>query len=114
MQPFHYAERTPPADYRCHDCGAHGCKLWREYQTMLEHQVLRCVDCAGRNQGRDVSDIDARGRRIAPEYSFSSQRTDTIGWLVPAVPTEDGDTYWGYSSVPQPGVDWWYALPNRV
>ena len=30
------------------------------------------------------------------------------------VPTVEGDTYWGYSSVPEDGVGWWYALPMRV
>lgn len=39
--------------------------------------------------------------------------SDSIGWLVPAVPTEEDDTYWGYTSVPQPGVEWWQRLPLR-
>ena len=39
--------------------------------------------------------------------------TDQIGWLVPAVPSEEGDTFWGYMSVPQAGCDWWDRLPTR-
>ena len=35
-----------------------------------------------------------------------------IGWSVPAVPTKDG-SFWGYTSVPQSGVDWWSSLPLR-
>jgi hypothetical protein len=38
--------------------------------------------------------------------------TDQIGWMVPAVPTPDGDTFWGYTSVPLEGVLWWKALPT--
>lgn len=30
---------------------------------------------------------------------------------VPAVPTPDGSTYWGCSSVPSGGDAWWRALP---
>lgn len=107
-----YASKTTPPGYVCADCGAAGCKLWREYQTFLEHQVLRCVACAGKNQERDVSSMDASGRRFAPEYAFvRDQRTDQIGWLVPAVPTEDGATYWGYTSVSEAGCAWWRTLP---
>jgi len=36
----------------------------------------------------------------------------TTGSLVPAVPTEQADTFWGYSSVPIAGVAWWRALPT--
>ncbi len=39
---------------------------------------------------------------------------DQIGWLVPAVPTKEGDTYWGYTSVPQAGVKWWERLPINL
>ena len=35
----------------------------------------------------------------------------SIGWLVPAVPTEEGNTFWGYTSVPYQGVYWWDNLP---
>jgi hypothetical protein len=109
-----YASATTPKGYVCRDCGAKGCKLWREYQTFLNHQVLRCVDCAGKNQERDVSSMDADGRRLSPEYDFlRGQRSDQIGWLIPAVPTEEGDTFWGYTSVPEPGVQWWRRLPLR-
>ena len=47
----------------------------------------------------------------AIETKASRRQTDQIGWRVPAVPTEENDTYWGYTSVPQPGCDWWANLP---
>jgi hypothetical protein len=46
------------------------------------------------------------------ETKTDRERTDQIGWRVPAVPTEDGKSYWGYTSVPQPGCDWWESLPT--
>jgi len=48
----------------------------------------------------------------AIETKVFRTRTDQIGWRVPAVPTEDGKSYWGYTSVPQPGCDWWSNLPT--
>ena len=104
-----YANRTPPPEYKCTTCGKHGCKLWREYQTFADHTELVCCDCAAKSQGKDVGSIDQAGMRET-EYG----RTDQIGWRVPAVPTEEGDTFWGYTSVPLAGVSWWKALPTRV
>ena len=87
-------------EYVCADCGASGVRLWREYSTFLNHQHLRCRSCAVLNQTHRASDC------------WSSEPFgDQIGWLVPAVPTVEMDTYWGYSSVPQDRVDWWNALP---
>lgn len=98
LGPIDYASTTPPAGYRCTTCGAQGCKLWREYQTFLEHQSLACCDCAAKEQQRDVSTINADGWVLRDGMS-----TDTIGWRVPAVPTEDGSTFWGYAAVPHAG-----------
>jgi hypothetical protein len=107
--------KGPPPEYRCDDCGASNVKLWREYQTFLSQQRLRCCDCAAKDQGRDVSDIDSNGRRTTPEYEWGKdQRSDQIGWLIPAVPSESGDTFWGYTSVPGPGVEWWRRIPTRA
>lgn len=103
-----YLEGKVPDNYKCAECGATGCKLWREYQTFLEHQRLLCAPCAAAEQDKDISDIDADGK-----ISFERHwRTDSIGWMVPAVPTEENDTYWGYTSVPTPGVNWWKNLPS--
>ena len=139
LGPIDYTSTAPPPHYRCATCGAHGCKLWREYQTFLEHQSLSCCDCAGKSQGRDVSTIDAGGRiehvhrrtrrqrRHTARHGYRGRRgarpvtgelgrgrTDTIGWRVPAVPTEDGSTFWGYTSVPDAGCAWWRRLPTRT
>lgn len=112
LGPVDYTSPTPPAGYRCSTCGVHGVKLWREYQTFLSHQTLSCGACACRAAGDDyqaVEDPDRPGHvrcgRTGRLYG------DQIGWRVPAVPTADGETYWGYSSVPDEGCRWWYALP---
>jgi hypothetical protein len=93
-----------PESYKCSDCGIHGVKLWRIYQTFLENQRLFCAVCALRDQKKDWT-IDEDGRHT-DDYGGSDQ----IGWLVPAVPVDD--TFWGYTSVPAAGVEWWKRLPT--
>lgn len=105
-----YSSTALPPGYHCHVCKRYGCKLWREYQTCADYTELACCDCAAKSQKKDVSDIDADGRRGVEH----GQRTDQIGWRIPAVPTEDGTTFWGYSSVPDAGCEWWRRLPTRV
>jgi hypothetical protein len=95
------------AQYKCEECDAAGVKLWR-----LPHHAsgLKCNQCIG-------VDVDAGGRApLEPigDISFHGQQCDQIkGWL-PAVPTESHDFgFWGYSTVPIRGVDWWKKLPAR-
>jgi hypothetical protein len=104
-----YDDGTVPDNYRCAKCGAHGAKLWRQYQAFLEQIYLLCGSCALADQ-KCAGPIDAEGRR-AEDVGGS---TDQIGWLVPAVPDEKNETFWGYSSVPDAGVRWWRALPTTV
>lgn len=103
-----YASGLAPQEYVCGDCGASGVKLWREYNTFLSHQHLRCAQCAMKDQEK-TGTVGDDGRRD----SGDGHMTDQVGWLIPAVPTEEGDTFWGYTSVPQAGVDWWRRLPTR-
>jgi hypothetical protein len=99
-----------PKDYTCRGCGAHGVKLWREYNTFANRTTLECCVCAGKSQKKDISKISAEGR--IPDPDFPSVLSDQIGWMVPAVPTEEGNGFWGYTAVPEDGVNWWRALPN--
>lgn len=87
----------PPDTYCCEECGAVGVKLWRQYNTFLCYLRLLCVDCASKDQGKDPEDF--------PEAQ--------LGELVAAVPTEDGDSFWGFAAVPPEGVKWWHNLPAR-
>ena len=102
-----YATTTTPKDYKCKHCGAKGCKLWREYQTMMPQ--LLCADCAVKNQKKNYV-VEEDGTHKSEHHSGTS---DQIGWYVPAVPTDDGYGYWGYTSVPDAGVQWWNRLPLR-
>lgn len=97
-----------PATYHCAGCGAHDCKLWRQYNVFASHIRLLCLDCAGRDQKLDLI-YDDDGRVLTTDGS----RTDQIGSLIPAVPTEDGRTFWGYTSVPGAGVRWWQRLSTK-
>lgn len=106
-----YSVPTTPAGYRCAGCGAAGCKLWRDYAVFLEGVTLRCGACALREQGLSGS-IDQQGQRADP--LIGGRLTDAIGWRVPAVLTEAGDTFWGYTSVPVAAVAWWRSLPTET
>ena len=105
-KPMMYAEGAIPENYRCSKCGAFGVKLWRQSQTFLNHIKLHCALCALEAEG-EAGPVDNDGRRDS-EYGM----TDQIGWLVPAVPDEECETYWGYTSIPKAGVKWWRKLPT--
>lgn len=96
--PVDYSSATAPPAYRCADCGVTGVKLWRQWQTVASEIHLRCVTCALANV--------LVGAAVG--------RTDQVGGMAPAVPTADGETYWGYTSVPDDGVAWWKRLPTRL
>jgi hypothetical protein len=109
ITPFPYSVNHAPPDYKCYKCGNHGIKLWRDYQSSLNTQKLLCATCAADYQKKDISSMDTDGRCD----SELGGKIDQIGWLVPAVPREDGTSLWVYMSVPQAGVDWWKKLPNH-
>jgi DNA-directed RNA polymerase subunit RPC12/RpoP len=106
MKNVNYDSAVCPSDYKCSLCGKHSVKLWREYQTV--NPELFCANCSAQNQSKDISSLDSDGLYITE----SGVKTDQIGWCVPAIPDEEGIGYWGYSSVPQSGINWWRKLPN--
>lgn len=83
-------------NYKCSDCGKENVQLWRQYQTCVSALGLLCFECALKDQKEKEEDLV----------------NDCIGWLVPAVPSPCGETYWGYSSIPSDGCRWWYNLPR--
>jgi len=103
---FYRHGHAHPAHYICSKCGVHGVKLWRQYNTCADSLDLLCGQCALEDQD-EKGPINSEGNRQG-EHGETCQ----IGWLVPAVPTEDGSTYWGYTSIPASGVRWWRALPT--
>jgi hypothetical protein len=102
-------------DYFCMDCGRKNCKLWRIGACSCIE--LRCARCGWEYtkevipslSSGELPVLDVKGmHRSKWEY------TDKLGHLVPAVPTPDGEEWWGYTSVPEEGVRWWQSLPNGV
>lgn len=109
---FSYINPSVPENYSCSVCGQTNRKLWRQSYVFLNGVELLCAKCAGKDQNKDVDDMDEEGRVGA---SWNPRGTsDQIGSLMPAVPTEEVDTYWGYTSVPELGCIWWKSLPNGL
>jgi hypothetical protein len=47
------------------------------------------------------------------EYDWGKgQYSDQIGWMVPAVPDQEGLGFWGCTSTPMDGYAWWQKLPT--
>ena len=98
---------TPAPDwYKCEQCGATNCRLWRPYQSTGAQ--LYCFECAKVDQVEELKTVRSFNRPPTPPYR-------ELGWLVLAVPTEEAidahKVYWGYTSVPQAGILWWENLP---
>lgn len=93
-------------NYTCSKCKLDGVKLWRQYQTCASAVDLLCVVCAVADQKKESMSV----QKWTTPFDFSDG--DQIGWLVPAIPTAEGDTFWGYTSVPSDRVQWWHSLPT--
>ena len=111
MKPVSHLKLSIPNDYVCINCGKSGVKLWRVYTAPKNfwrfrkgygcfHKLLYCVTCVEKDQ-KSKHKLDLP----YPEYS------DRIGKYVPAIPTEDGISYWMYSKIPAEGKKWWESLP---
>ena len=96
-----------PDWYRCCDCGAKGCKLWRKWKPVGAVR-LRCASCSARMQGVSIEGIDAVGF-----HTEAVGYTDLIGTDCPAIPTENDGEYYGYRiGPPKVKTDWWRDLPT--
>lgn len=97
-----------PKELECENCGAKGCKLWRDYGTFTTH--LLCAFCAAEVQGVSIETIREDGTRIGP----NGGRTDQIGWCVPAVQDPEDGALWGYTSIPIEDYKLWQDLPLKA
>jgi hypothetical protein len=104
LGPFSYDSLDAPNGYACMKCGAHGVRLWRDYNCFVEHQTLTCFPCT--LEIREVQRGDDP-YKIGRPYTPDSHE---IKGQVAAVPTEEGDSFWGYTSVPTAGCAWWVSL----
>lgn len=103
--------------YCCSRCMREGVKLWRQYNTFADHLELLCRTCAIVDQQKEIDRQAESWARVG----VKRQESDQIGGLVPAVPDvlprgpswalDKNFSFWGYTSVPQSGVDWWKSLP---
>ena len=95
--------------YICASCGSSGVKLWRHIH---DGTCGWCAACAC--DLVDIpNDISASGRREGVNGRTDQLYSSVSGVnLLPWVLDADGST-WGYTSVPDAGVDWWHALPLR-
>lgn len=95
---FRYEGKPEPGpDYHCSKCRSGGLRLWRNSNIMLDNVVLFCAECAEKNQVAQIK-----------QYDFQHHpHSSSIGDLIPARPTPEGDTFWGQTSG---DVEWWYAL----
>lgn len=111
-QPFSYVSGGTPETYKCRICGQTHVKLWRKSYTFLNQQTLVCASCLSRmhTEGKFVPKF-VKGHWLDKHGRASS---DQIGIYLPAVPTEENDTFWGYTSVPQAGCQWWKNLPDGI
>lgn len=106
---FSYTGSTTPTGYVCSACSAGDCKLWREYQR--SNPALLCALCAGKDQNKSVANIDSVGTRPSGENLFGD-RTNQIGWYVPAVPHTEGVNFHSFTSLPPDAYSWWERLPS--
>ncbi len=103
---INYSKNQVSEDYKCDQCHKMGIKLWREYQT-FQPQLL-CAKCAAEDQNKNINSMNSGGFYHTTRFGWSEQ----IGWYIPAVPDEEEFGFWGYTSVPDEGINWWRNLPN--
>lgn len=92
----HFLEGTP-AGYTCGPCGKTGVRLYRLPHGASCHKTgfeLWCFRCAFFRKPMTYGGWD-----------------ESLNNTMAAVPTEDGSTFWGISSVPRNAWDWWRLLP---
>lgn len=95
-----------PYNYRCGTCGATSVKLWRYWNNV---RPLLCCNCAAKEVGEDINDIDERGLHTSKQ----GDKTDQIGGFIPAIPDRESGGYWSYTSFPNKMITWWEQLPTK-
>ena len=109
-KPIINSEKNIPGSYKCSICGATNCKLWRNSEGQNRSPILLCVACVLISSDKKILCIDADGTHS--KDSCSSNRTDRIGFCVPAVPIPNSNRYWGWGLAPSNDYSWWKKLPT--
>ena len=113
-QPFSYVTGEVPETYKCQICGQTHVKLWRKSNTFLDQQTLVCASCLARMHTSISPKFVKTKQGFLWTHKNRSQPSDQLGDFLPAVPTEDNSTFWGYTAVPQAGCQWWKNLPDGI
>lgn len=93
--------------YRCMQCGVDGVKLWREYNSGPKWELF-CAECAAKSQNH-TAPIKPDGSHETPDGKIANK----IGGLIPAIPAEEGSTFWGVRGVSARLKRWWESLPLK-
>lgn len=113
-----YSKQEVSQDYYCEHCKAKGLKLWRLYNTCAISATLLCASCMVKDQSKWNETVRENiAARIYNNVGYyidkNGRKTDQCWSYVPAVPCENIDTFWGYTSIPSEGYEWWQKLPTR-
>lgn len=111
-KPFTYASGETPVTYKCQICGQTHVKLWRKSHTFLNEQTLVCASCLSRMHKEGKFTPQFKQGHWLDKHGYP--KSDQLGIYLPAVPTEENDTFWGYTSVPKAGCNWWNKLPDGM
>jgi hypothetical protein len=95
--------------YKCCRCERELCKLWRKAHILSspqdnQSQKLLCFSCIPNN---------FRIRTIDPQGTFLGEdgiRTYMISNMLPAVPKDDGHSFWPFRDIPENLFRWWSLL----
>lgn len=108
-QPIDYAAGTVPSSYTCGHCGVSGVKLWRDVMAVATDVTLRCFACASIEDETSFGCDIRTGKH--PTGRAGEPWTDQFRHRLPAIPTPDNRSFWGYTAVPPDALKWWYGLP---
>ena len=93
------------SDYKCSQCGATGCKLWRnetrfdgKHPPQSQRGTLYCLPCAEEAEQSSLA-------WVSPGHI-----SDKVGKMIPAIPVEDRDAFWSYFHAPAELCAWWRSL----
>lgn len=102
------------AGYRCKQCDTGNLKLWRTSASFVEMFCASCAVIDQRKRGNMRGPAPASG--VPFDFHDPEEKngplTDSIGALVPAIPTRDGFTFWGHGSADAESCVWWHGRPT--
>ena len=103
-----YSKSETPQDYKCGECGATGCKLWRSFGNWVSPELLcaKCAEARAKETG-----LDLEGERSG---EFGGSAIDDMGDYVPAILEESGNGFLSAIEPAQDAYDWWEGLPSSV